>query len=86
MKFRIFWDVAPCSQVDVVRRFRGAYCLHHRPYDESSMRSKTSVNINLTTGRYISEDSELHARRRENLIFHITAGIFYKHFLYLHSI
>jgi hypothetical protein len=28
MKFRVFWDVAPCSQVDVDRRFRGAYCLH----------------------------------------------------------
>jgi hypothetical protein len=29
MKFRIFWDVAPCSHVEVDRRFRGAYCLHH---------------------------------------------------------
>jgi hypothetical protein len=26
MKFRVFWDVAPCSH----RRFRGAYCLHHQ--------------------------------------------------------
>jgi hypothetical protein len=23
IKFRVFWDVAPCSQVDVDRRFRG---------------------------------------------------------------
>jgi hypothetical protein len=30
MKFRVFWDVAPCSHVDVDRRFRGAYCLHHQ--------------------------------------------------------
>jgi hypothetical protein len=29
MKFRVFWDVAPCSQVDVDRRFRGTYCLYH---------------------------------------------------------
>jgi hypothetical protein len=31
------WDVAPCSHVEVDRRFRGAYCLyHHRPDDGSS--------------------------------------------------
>jgi hypothetical protein len=30
MKFRVFWDVAPCSHVEVDRRFRGAYCLHHQ--------------------------------------------------------
>jgi hypothetical protein len=30
MKFRVFWDVAPCSHVEVGRRFGGAYCLHHQ--------------------------------------------------------
>jgi hypothetical protein len=25
----IFWEVAPCSMVEVYRRFRGVYCLHH---------------------------------------------------------
>jgi hypothetical protein len=30
MKFRAFWDVASCSQVDVDRRFRDAYCLHNQ--------------------------------------------------------
>jgi hypothetical protein len=29
MKITIFWDVAPCSLVEVYRRFRGAYCLDH---------------------------------------------------------
>jgi hypothetical protein len=29
--------------------------------------SETSVNFNLTTRRYVPEDSELHTRRRENL-------------------
>jgi hypothetical protein len=29
MKFRVFWDVVPCSHVEVDRRFRGAYCFHH---------------------------------------------------------
>jgi hypothetical protein len=27
----VFWDIALYSLVD--RRFRGAYCLHHRPDD-----------------------------------------------------
>jgi hypothetical protein len=35
VKFRVFWDVAPCSHVEVDRRFRGAYCFHHQG-DESS--------------------------------------------------
>jgi hypothetical protein len=29
MKFRFFRDIAPCSHVEVDRRFGGAYCLHH---------------------------------------------------------
>jgi hypothetical protein len=29
--------------------------------------SETSVNFNVTTRRYIPEDSKLHTRRRENL-------------------
>jgi hypothetical protein len=27
MKITVFWDVAPCSLVEVYRRFGGAYCL-----------------------------------------------------------
>jgi hypothetical protein len=30
MKSRIFWDVAPCSHVEVDRRLERAYCLHHQ--------------------------------------------------------
>jgi hypothetical protein len=29
MTFRVFLDVTPCSHVEVDRRFRGAYYLHH---------------------------------------------------------
>jgi hypothetical protein len=32
---------------------------------------ETSVNFNVSTRRYIPEDSELHTRRRENLKSHI---------------
>jgi hypothetical protein len=49
MKFTVFWDVAPCSQVIVDRRFRGAYCLHH----QGVRISETSVNNDVT------EDSKL---------------------------
>jgi hypothetical protein len=30
MKMFVFWDVAPCSLVEIDRRFRGAYCLHNQ--------------------------------------------------------
>jgi hypothetical protein len=30
MKMTVSWDVAPCSILEVDRRFRGAYCLHHQ--------------------------------------------------------
>jgi hypothetical protein len=29
-KMAVFWDVAPCSLVEVYRLFRGACCLHHQ--------------------------------------------------------
>jgi hypothetical protein len=30
MKMAVFWVVAPCSLVEVYRRFRGSCCLHHQ--------------------------------------------------------
>jgi hypothetical protein len=30
MKMAVFWDVAPCNLVDIDRRFRETYCLHHQ--------------------------------------------------------
>jgi hypothetical protein len=38
MKFRVFWDVAPCSLIEVCGRFRGAYCLNDQDDDEGSKR------------------------------------------------
>jgi hypothetical protein len=37
---------------------------------ETVRTSETSVNFNVTTRRYILEDSKLHNRRRENLKSH----------------
>jgi hypothetical protein len=51
-KFRVFWDVAPCIRVEVVRRFRGA----------AVRTSETSVNFNTSTRRYIPEDSKLYCQ------------------------
>jgi hypothetical protein len=39
LKFRVFWDVAPCSHVEMDRRFRGAYCLHHQGDRPASFRA-----------------------------------------------
>jgi hypothetical protein len=33
MKTAVFWVVAPCSVVEVYRRFRGPCCLHNRVND-----------------------------------------------------
>jgi hypothetical protein len=30
MKAAVFRDIAPCSLLDIDRRFTGAYCHHHR--------------------------------------------------------
>jgi hypothetical protein len=62
---RVFWDIAPCSHVEVDRRFRGAYCLHHQDdqgdhrLDDEVLTSETSVNFNATKRCYIPEDSKL---------------------------
>jgi hypothetical protein len=52
MKMAVFWVVAPCSLVEVYRRFRGACCLHHQD-------NETSVNFYQTTWRNNPENSHL---------------------------
>jgi hypothetical protein len=36
MKMAVFWVVAPCSLVEVYRRFRDAYCFHQPRRQQSS--------------------------------------------------
>jgi hypothetical protein len=36
MMMAAYWDVAPCIIVEADRRFRGAYCVHHRPDGSST--------------------------------------------------
>jgi hypothetical protein len=42
----VFWDVAPCGLVEVNRRFRGGYCLHHQ--GNLMIEAASSVLANLT--------------------------------------
>jgi hypothetical protein len=30
MKIAVFWDIAPCSLIEVYQRFRGPCCLYHQ--------------------------------------------------------
>jgi hypothetical protein len=81
-KTTAFWDIAPCILVEIDRRFRGAYCLHHQG-DESSYClmmgavriSETSVYFNETTWRCIPESCNLHSRRHENFKYHFLLAV-----------
>jgi hypothetical protein len=74
MLFRVFWDVVPCGHVEVARRFRDMYCLHHQGEEspialmmEEACTSETSVNFNVITRCYIPEDPKIHTPCRGNL-------------------
>jgi hypothetical protein len=45
MKFRVFWDAASFSHLEVNRRVRGAYCLHHHLRNFGLQRENSSVVI-----------------------------------------
>jgi hypothetical protein len=38
IKMAVFWVVAPCSLVEVYRRFRGASCLHHQCHSTTTQK------------------------------------------------
>jgi hypothetical protein len=59
VKFRVFWDVAPCSHVEVDRCFKVRTTSMISAMTEAVNTSETSVNFNVTTLHYIPEDSKL---------------------------
>jgi hypothetical protein len=69
MKMTVFWDVAPCSLVQINQHFRGAYCLHHQG-DKGRSISETLVNFYHTTRRNTSEDRHL----QETHLHHVQTG------------
>jgi hypothetical protein len=70
-KFRVFWDVARCSHVEVHRRFSCAYYLHHHSHcpdgDSTNLRNVAQLQRD-----YMALlPRRLHTRRREKLKAHI---------------
>jgi hypothetical protein len=53
-KMTVVWDVARCSLVETDRRFRGAYCLHHRPEDNHLHRLCSICNAYASYSAYLS--------------------------------
>jgi hypothetical protein len=64
----VFCVAAPCSLVEVCRRFRGTIIrVIIAMMTEVASTSETSVNFYQITRRYNPEDGHLHTHRRENL-------------------
>jgi hypothetical protein len=58
LKITVFWDVEPCSMVEIDRRFRDAYCIYHLhwPDDGAVIASETSATFGTTLYNFL-EDS-----------------------------
>jgi hypothetical protein len=73
----VFWVVAPCSFVELYRRFRDVCCFHHQGDEvlmmEGASTSGTSVNFYQTTRCNNPEDSHLSlaAAMTGNLIYFV---------------
>jgi hypothetical protein len=77
LKSIIFWDITQCSPLSVNRRFGGTYRLlacwflaeliFSTLMIEAICSSKTSVDIQWTTRRFIPEFDTIHNHRRGNL-------------------
>jgi hypothetical protein len=64
LKMTVFWDVAPCRLVEVYRRFRGAYCFHHRGNhrpDDGGCKNLRNV------GKFIPDNTAQQPRRQSSL-------------------
>jgi hypothetical protein len=59
MKFRVFWDVAPYSDVEVTDVSEVHTDSVRAMMMETVRTSETSANFNVTTRHYVPEDSKL---------------------------
>jgi hypothetical protein len=57
---RVFWDLAPCSHIEVDWRFRGAHCLHHQSDDSPDDGGSTHL---WNVGQLQCDYTALHPRR-----------------------
>jgi hypothetical protein len=55
MKMTVFWDVAPCSLVEVYRRFRGTFFLHHQSDQPDDGGSKYLWNVGKLLADYTAQ-------------------------------
>jgi hypothetical protein len=62
-----FTDVSEVRTASIIREMNDEFI---NLMLEAVSTSETSVNVNVTTRRYIPEDSKLHTRRREDLKSH----------------
>jgi hypothetical protein len=64
LKMTVFWDIAPCSLVQPVRRFRCTNCLHHQGDEWPDGGSKNLWNV----GQFLPDCTAQHPTCcRENL-------------------
>jgi hypothetical protein len=71
LKMAAIRDIALCSLVEVERRFRDVYQLHHTVLMiKAVLTSDTSIFCNKSNWRYILEWCDLHIRLSENLKSH----------------
>jgi hypothetical protein len=59
MRFRVFWDVAPCSHVVFEVSYVRTAAINMAMM-EAVHTTETSVKFNVTTQRYIPEHSKIH--------------------------
>jgi hypothetical protein len=52
MKMAVFWDVASYSLVDIDRRLRGTYCLHHQDDDQRLLHIMSMIVNNMSAVSY----------------------------------
>jgi hypothetical protein len=70
MKMNAFWDTVPCSLVEVYRRFRGAYYLHHRPDDR---RNKHLWKVGKILPDYTARHPRRHSSSTEILFINVSS-------------
>jgi hypothetical protein len=58
MKIAVFWVVAPCSLVEVYRRFTGACCIHHQGDHKTTRRNNPEDSDLNTTKQFTVNTTE----------------------------
>jgi hypothetical protein len=60
LKMAVFWDVAPCSLVDINRRFREAYFFHH--HGATSQKTAIFILVVMRTWNFFKYIGPIHTQ------------------------